>query len=220
MARVKLLFVFDSGGPVPTESHISTFPFGNTAWKIGTTEVEITGLQAPPWPGSWAATAEIFAFGTVCSSPSQRACAPAPATHTCIPRMLQSTCGRQYASIGRAALEARLDRLFETRSVRLHAIVKSIPAAGFDYRDDVPEPELESRQVRIEVAAASICGTDRELVNCSTAAQALALRLPVILGHEFSGTVIETGSAVARMNLPARRCMRCYAAGTHWQASR
>jgi D-arabinose 1-dehydrogenase-like Zn-dependent alcohol dehydrogenase len=82
----------------------------------------------------------------------------------------------------------------EERKVR--AIVKSIPVVGFDYRDDVPDAELGTRQVRIEVAAASICGTDRELVNYTAAAQAFGLRLPVTLGHEVAGTVLETGSAV------------------------
>ena len=81
----------------------------------------------------------------------------------------------------------------------MRAIVKSIPAVGFDYRDDVPDAELRSRQVRIEVAAASICGTDRELVNYTAAAQAFGLRLPVTLGHEVAGTVLETGSAVTRI---------------------
>jgi threonine 3-dehydrogenase len=81
----------------------------------------------------------------------------------------------------------------------LRAIVKSIPAVGFDYRDDVPDAELGSRQVRIEVAAASICGTDRELVNYTAAAQTFGLRLPVTLGHEVAGTVLETGSAVTRI---------------------
>jgi threonine 3-dehydrogenase len=79
----------------------------------------------------------------------------------------------------------------------VRAIVKSTPTAGFDYRNDVPD--AESRQVRIEVAAASICGTDRELVTHTAAAQAFGLRLPVTLGHEFSGTVIETGSGVTRI---------------------
>lgn len=81
----------------------------------------------------------------------------------------------------------------------MRAIVKSIPAVGFDYRDDVPDAELGSRQVRIEVAAASICGTDHELVSYTTAAQAFGLRLPVILGHEVAGTVVETGAAVTRI---------------------
>jgi threonine 3-dehydrogenase len=49
------------------------------------------------------------------------------------------------------------------------------------------------------VAAASICGTDRELVSYTTAAKAFGLRLPVTLGHEVAGTVVETGAAVTRI---------------------
>ncbi len=40
IARVKLLSGICSGAPCPTESHISTLPFGSTAWKIGTTLVD------------------------------------------------------------------------------------------------------------------------------------------------------------------------------------
>jgi threonine 3-dehydrogenase len=67
----------------------------------------------------------------------------------------------------------------------VRAIVKSTPTAGFDYRNDVPD--AESRQVRIEVAAASICGTDRELVThrSCTGVRTPAARhaRPRILGH-------------------------------------
>jgi threonine 3-dehydrogenase len=94
----------------------------------------------------------------------------------------------------------------------LRAIVKSIPAVGFDYRDDAPDAVLGSRQVRIEIAAASICGTDRDLVNYTSAAQAFGLRLPITLGHEVAGTVIETGSAVTRIQTGDRVALESHIA--------
>jgi hypothetical protein len=54
-------------GPSPTESHISTFPLGSTAWKIGTTSVGNTELHAPPTPGSVAAALERPSLGTFLS---------------------------------------------------------------------------------------------------------------------------------------------------------
>ena len=58
-----------------------------------------------------------------------------------------------------------------------------------------PEPN----QVKIEVKAAAICGTDLhihddEYVNCP----------PVVLGHEMSGVVVEVGDAVTRLDVGDR----------------
>jgi len=75
----------------------------------------------------------------------------------------------------------------------VRALVKSAPRPGIDYVTDRPEPELGLGDVRIEVAAASVCGTDRELYEYTPAAEAFALRFPVTMGHEVSGRVVEIG---------------------------
>ncbi|MGW5117812.1 alcohol dehydrogenase catalytic domain-containing protein [Streptomyces noursei] len=73
---------------------------------------------------------------------------------------------------------------------------------------DVPElPPLGPRQLRIEVAACGICGSDltvskdpcRFVEVVEGADYPLAQfdpRRPVVLGHEFAGTVAETGAEV------------------------
>ncbi|MET0694972.1 MAG: alcohol dehydrogenase catalytic domain-containing protein [Propionibacteriaceae bacterium] len=51
----------------------------------------------------------------------------------------------------------------------------------------------------IEVGAASLCGTDRELYEWTPSAQAFNLDLPVVLGHEGAGTIVEVGSGVTSL---------------------
>ena len=73
------------------------------------------------------------------------------------------------------------------QAVRLHA-------KGDLRVEDVPRPELPSADwVRLKVSYAGICGSD--LHNFRTGQW--ITRAPSIAGHEFSGIVLETGSAVA-----------------------
>lgn len=57
--------------------------------------------------------------------------------------------------------------------------------------EEVPEPEIKPGYVKIKVAACGICGSDipRVLDN-------KAHYYPIILGHEFSGVIAETGEGV------------------------
>ncbi|MBA8824090.1 threonine 3-dehydrogenase [Saccharopolyspora lacisalsi] len=99
----------------------------------------------------------------------------------------------------------------------MQAIVKTAPGPGFDYTGAHPDRPVERGEVRIEVAAASLCGTDRELVRHSPAAEALGLSFPVVLGHEVAGTVVEAGPSVETLQLGDRvaleshlACRTCY----------
>ena len=59
---------------------------------------------------------------------------------------------------------------------------------------EVPEPKLQAPdEVLIRVRAAGICGTDIHILH-----DEFTYYPPVILGHEFSGEVVETGAAVTR----------------------
>ncbi|MEU0469377.1 zinc-binding dehydrogenase [Amycolatopsis thermoflava] len=99
----------------------------------------------------------------------------------------------------------------------MRAIVKTKPEAGFEFVTDHPERGIAAGEVRIEVAAASPCGTDRELVGYTAAAEAFGLDLPVVLGHEVAGTVVETGPGVRTLRIGDRvaleshiACRTCY----------
>ncbi|TFF83806.1 MAG: hypothetical protein EU552_02555 [Promethearchaeota archaeon] len=68
-------------------------------------------------------------------------------------------------------------------------------AAVFDGNDikveEVKIPSLNSSQILIQVKAIGLCGTDLAIVEGH-----LPTPTPIIIGHEFSGVVIETGDEV------------------------
>ncbi|MFP6878904.1 MAG: zinc-binding dehydrogenase [Roseibacillus sp.] len=58
---------------------------------------------------------------------------------------------------------------------------------------DLPEPEIGSTDVLLEVAAVGVCGSD---LHQWTAAHSWPVNYPVVLGHEFGGTIAELGDQV------------------------
>ena len=108
----------------------------------------------------------------------------------------------------------------QTRST-MRAVVKAKPERGAEFVGAYPEPLLSAGEVRIDIAAASVCGTDRELYEYSPMAQAFNLNIPVVLGHECAGTVIEVGSGVDALTVGDRvaleshiACWDCYPCST------
>jgi L-iditol 2-dehydrogenase len=73
----------------------------------------------------------------------------------------------------------------------MKAIVKTAPGEGHLQLADWPEPTPAAAEVKLRVAAAGICGTDIHIIKGRW-----ACRPPVVLGHEFCGTVVEIGSQV------------------------
>jgi threonine 3-dehydrogenase len=78
----------------------------------------------------------------------------------------------------------------------VRAVVKSGPTRGATVHTDFPEPGVGSQDVLVQVVAASVCGTDREMVEWTPAAAAFGLRTPVVMGHECAGTVVAVGEHV------------------------
>jgi len=58
---------------------------------------------------------------------------------------------------------------------------------------DVPEPEIGDSDVLIKVTYASICGSDQHVYNGEFGPR---ITLPTIQGHEFVGTIADTGKDV------------------------
>ena len=81
----------------------------------------------------------------------------------------------------------------------MRAVVKAAADRGVEYVADAPEPKAGDGAVVVEIAAASLCGTDRECYEWSPAAQAFNLGLPVVLGHEVAGIVAAIGPDVAQI---------------------
>jgi threonine 3-dehydrogenase len=86
----------------------------------------------------------------------------------------------------------------------MKAVVKNAPERGVTYVTDYPDPKAGDGQVVIEVAAASLCGTDREVYEWTPSAQAFNLSLPVAIGHEGAGTVVEVGRGVTGLRVGDR----------------
>jgi L-iditol 2-dehydrogenase len=70
----------------------------------------------------------------------------------------------------------------------MKALVKTQKGKGFLELRDVPEPSVKAGEVKIEIAACGICGTDVHVKH-----DEFPYWPPVTLGHEFTGTVVEIG---------------------------
>ncbi|MEE9095879.1 zinc-dependent alcohol dehydrogenase [Pseudarthrobacter phenanthrenivorans] len=99
----------------------------------------------------------------------------------------------------------------------MRAVVKTRPERGVEFFSSYAEPKVSTGTVKIQVAAASVCGTDRALYEYSPMAQAFNLNIPVVLGHECAGTVIEVGPGVESLQVGDRvaleshvACWDCY----------
>lgn len=107
----------------------------------------------------------------------------------------------------------------------MRAIVKQAPERGAQLVVDVPDPVPGAGEVVISVAAASVCGTDAHLYDWSPSAQDFCPKLPLIMGHECSGTVVEVGPGVTRVragdrvaietHLYCERCLECRTGNAH-----
>ena len=71
----------------------------------------------------------------------------------------------------------------------MKALVKTQKGVGHLELQEVSEPECGEDQVKIKIKAAGICGTDIHISRGE-----FKCHPPVILGHEFSGVITETGS--------------------------
>ncbi|MBI4543425.1 MAG: L-threonine 3-dehydrogenase [Gemmatimonadetes bacterium] len=106
----------------------------------------------------------------------------------------------------------------------MRAIVKAAPGPGLEVRD-VPKPRCGPSDVLIRVHHAGVCGTDLHIADWDEWA-AGRIKPPLVLGHEFAGEVVETGSAVgstfergqlvtAEGHIVCGRCRQCRTGNGH-----
>ena len=60
---------------------------------------------------------------------------------------------------------------------------------------DVPEPGIGINDVKIRVLATGICGTDLHIYEWDAWAQK-TIPVPLVIGHEFVGEIVEVGASV------------------------
>jgi threonine 3-dehydrogenase len=105
----------------------------------------------------------------------------------------------------------------------MRALVKTDAGPGLELRD-VPEPPMGIDDVRIGVRKTGICGTDLHIADWDAWAQA-TIRPPLVVGHEFVGTVLEVGANVRDLHegdvvsgeghVICGRCRHCRAGRWH-----
>jgi len=81
----------------------------------------------------------------------------------------------------------------------MKAVVKYAPGPGFLELREMPEPTLRPGHVIVEVEAAGVCGTDLHIQSAE-----YPCNPPVILGHEFTGVVVDAAPDVVQTRVGQR----------------
>lgn len=107
-------------------------------------------------------------------------------------------------------------------SLGMQALAKLHPEPGL-WKCEVDRPSISREEVLIRVKSSSLCGTDLHIYHWDQWSRS-AVRPPVILGHEFFGTVEEVGDGVvgiekgqrvtAEGHITCGHCRNCRAAET------
>jgi threonine 3-dehydrogenase len=105
----------------------------------------------------------------------------------------------------------------------MKALIKKEAKPGL-WLDDVAEPKIGINDVLIRVDRTGICGTDLHVYDWNAWARQ-AIPIPLVVGHEFVGEVIEVGSNVADFqpgnivsaegHVVCGRCRNCLAGRRH-----
>jgi threonine 3-dehydrogenase len=78
----------------------------------------------------------------------------------------------------------------------MRALVKTAAGPGLELRNDVPAPIVGINDVLIRVHRTGICGTDLH-IEAWDAWAARTVTPPLVVGHEFVGTIVEVGGNVS-----------------------
>lgn len=81
----------------------------------------------------------------------------------------------------------------------MKAIVKCKKGDGFVELREVARPTVDSESIIIKVKAAGICGTDIHILH-----DEFKYSVPVTMGHEFSGEIVEVGEKVKEWKVGER----------------
>ncbi|MGD9604648.1 MAG: L-threonine 3-dehydrogenase [Bacilli bacterium] len=85
-------------------------------------------------------------------------------------------------------------------TITMMAVVKDQPQKGFSYVKKTISTALLPNEVLVKVLTASFCGTDYHIYAYDAWAQN-RLKLPLTVGHEFSGEIVKIGSAVTKVKI-------------------
>jgi threonine 3-dehydrogenase len=84
----------------------------------------------------------------------------------------------------------------------MKALVKAKPEKGL-WLQNCPVPQITEDQVLIRIKKTAICGTDMHIFNWDEWAQNV-IPIPMIVGHEYGGEIVEIGSKVSNLKVGQR----------------
>lgn len=105
----------------------------------------------------------------------------------------------------------------------MRALAKIKPEKGI-WMIDAPEPTIGHNDIKIKIQKTAICGTDMHIYHWDEWSQA-TIPVPMIVGHEYVGTVVEVGQEVKGFTVGDRvsgeghlvcgHCRNCRAGRVH-----
>jgi len=105
----------------------------------------------------------------------------------------------------------------------MKALVKAKAEEGI-WIEDIPQPEIGHNDVLVRVRKSAICGTDIHIYNWDDWARK-TIPVPMTVGHEFAGEIVEIGSEVRGLKAGQRvsaeghvtcgHCRNCRAGKRH-----
>jgi threonine 3-dehydrogenase len=105
----------------------------------------------------------------------------------------------------------------------MRSLVKAKAEVGI-WMEDIPEPPCGHNDVRIQIKKTAICGTDVHIYNWDKWSQE-TIPVPMTVGHEFSGEIVEMGGEVEGFKIGERvsgeghvtcgHCRNCRAGRRH-----
>jgi len=90
----------------------------------------------------------------------------------------------------------------------LKAVSKIEPKPGIVIQE-VEEPKIGPTHVLVEIKATAICGSDLHIYRCDEQATRWKPPLPMTVGLEFSGEVVEVGKEVRSIRWRNPTCCEC-----------
>lgn len=100
----------------------------------------------------------------------------------------------------------------------MRALVKETETSAMRLAE-IPRPDAKPGEVLVKIRAAAVCGTDLHIAQWTAWAQRAGIRLPLVMGHEFSGEVVALGPDVTGVqpgdyvagetHVPCGQCFQC-----------
>ena len=100
----------------------------------------------------------------------------------------------------------------------MQALMKLKSEKGL-WLSDAPMPICRHGEVLIKIKKTAICGTDLHIYNWDEWAQK-TIPVPMVVGHEFAGEIVEIGSAVRGFKIGQRVSGEGHVIGMKSRASR